>query len=111
MPACAKDLTKYADFPKLAGVRSSVYESIVTETATLKTMLVGSHGEGLAAEGAYLCNTRKPQLAAVRVLVDNAEEMMEKERSSLNVSRLSSHSSGRPGKFGSLLRVPAGRGD
>merc|ERR1719324_1372785 len=40
IPACAKDLAKYKEAPKLAEDRSAVYESIIAEKAKLKKMLV-----------------------------------------------------------------------
>merc|ERR1719210_1584943 len=77
LPACAKDLAKYTAAPSLAGDRAKVYESIKTETDKLKELFRKKPHE-LAAEAAYLCDTVKPQMAAVRALVDRAEGLLEK---------------------------------
>mmetsp|Transcript_83682 Transcript_83682/g.234439 ORF Transcript_83682/g.234439 Transcript_83682/m.234439 type:complete len:700 (-) Transcript_83682:354-2453(-) len=77
LPACAKDMAKYAAMPKLAGDREAVYTSIKTETDKLKALMEKKPHE-LREEASYLCDTVKPQMAAVRTLVDKAEGLMEK---------------------------------
>jgi glutamine synthetase len=77
LPACAKDLATYAAAPMLAGKRVELYTSIKTETDVLRALKVAMP-EGLEAEAAYLCNTIKPQMEAVRLLVDEAEGLIEK---------------------------------
>lgn len=77
MPALAKDLANYKDAPALAGDRAKVYPTIKAEADKLKS-LMKSMPEGLAAESKYLCDTVKPQMAALRKLVDEAEQLMEK---------------------------------
>jgi len=77
LPACAKDLAKYASAPSLKGDREAVYAGIKKETDKLKELL-GKKPHDLAPEAAYLCDTVKPQMAAVRGLVDKAEGLLEK---------------------------------
>merc|ERR1719230_2441225 len=81
IPACAKDLAKYKDAPKLAEDRSALYESIIAEKAKLKKMLVDvgkpSAQPSIADEAAYFCEQVKPQMLALRQLVDDAEGLLE----------------------------------
>jgi len=77
LPACAKDMAKFGAMPKLAGERESTYMGIKTETDKLKE-LMAKKPHDLQAEATYLCNTIKPQMLAVRTLVDKAEGLMEK---------------------------------
>jgi len=77
VPACAKDLSTYKDAPFLAGKRSEVYASIVQENNKLKE-LCAALPEGLAEQATYLCETVKPQMSAVRTLVDEAEGLIER---------------------------------
>merc|ERR1719436_462976 len=77
MPALAKDLATYKDAPGLAGDRASLYPKIKAESDKLKS-LMKSMPEGLPAEAKYLCDTVKPQMAIVRKLVDEAEQLVEK---------------------------------
>jgi len=76
LPACAKDLAKYKDAPSLKGDRETIYSGIKTETDKLKDVF-GKKPHELVAEATYLCDTVKPQMAAVRALVDQAEGLLE----------------------------------
>merc|ERR1719282_37278 len=76
LPACAKDMAKYESMPALAGDRKATYTSIKTETDKLKD-LFGKKPHDLKAEATYLCDTIKPQMAAIRALVDKAEGLLE----------------------------------
>eukprot|EP00415_Alexandrium_ostenfeldii_P003546 UN3546 len=76
LPACAKDMAKYKDAPFLKGDREAVYTGIKTETDKLKDLFAKKPHE-LAEEATYLCDTIKPQMAAVRKLVDQAEGLLE----------------------------------
>jgi len=76
LPACAKDMAKYKAMPALAGDREATYTSIKTETDKLKD-LFGKKPHDLRAEATYLCDTMKPQMAAIRALVDKAEGLLE----------------------------------
>jgi glutamine synthetase len=76
IPACVKDLAKYKDFPKMAGGRVELYESIVEETGKLKEM-AAKGADGLEAEAAHLCDEVKPQMVKLRGLVDKAEGLLE----------------------------------
>jgi len=76
LPACAKDMAKYASMKALAGNRESVYVGIKTETDKLKG-LFAKVPEDLHAGATYLCDTIKPQMLAVRKLVDEAEGLLE----------------------------------
>jgi len=77
LPACAKDMAKFAAMPKLAGEREATYTGIKAETDKLKT-LFDKKPHDLQAEAKYLCDTIKPQMLAVRALVDKAEGLLEK---------------------------------
>eukprot|EP00931_Biecheleriopsis_adriatica_P039944 TRINITY_DN2284_c0_g1_i1.p1 TRINITY_DN2284_c0_g1~~TRINITY_DN2284_c0_g1_i1.p1 ORF type:complete len:701 (-),score=151.51 TRINITY_DN2284_c0_g1_i1:74-2176(-) len=76
--ACAQDLDRYKTFPKLAGKRQAVYESIVDETEKLKMLLESKHKSTVEEEATYLCETVKPQMVALRKVVDQAEGLLEK---------------------------------
>merc|ERR1719414_2795041 len=75
LPACAKDLATYSH-SKLAGRRVEVYESIVTENNKLKKLLTQVPAD-MDKEADFLCDVVKPQMGAVRKLVDEAEGLME----------------------------------
>ena len=75
LPACAKDMSKYAAMPKLAGERETVYTGIKTETDKLRS-LFEKKPHDLKEEATYLCNTVKPQMQALRTMVDKAEGLM-----------------------------------
>eukprot|EP00928_Gymnodinium_smaydae_P091098 TRINITY_DN7479_c2_g1_i1.p1 TRINITY_DN7479_c2_g1~~TRINITY_DN7479_c2_g1_i1.p1 ORF type:complete len:713 (-),score=141.63 TRINITY_DN7479_c2_g1_i1:163-2190(-) len=77
LPACAKDMAKFAALPKLAGDREATYLGIKTETDKLKS-LFEKKPHTLQAEATYLCDVIKPQMLAVRALVDKAEGLLEK---------------------------------
>jgi len=77
LPACAEDLGKYVAAPALKGHREETYVGIKAATEKLKD-LMASKPHDLATEAAYLCNTVKPQMAAVRTLVDEAEGLLAK---------------------------------
>merc|ERR1712014_543028 len=77
LPACAKDMAKFAAMPKLAGEREATYTGIKDETDKLKA-LFEKKPHDLKAEATYLCDTVKPQMLAVRALVDKAESLLEK---------------------------------
>jgi len=76
LPACAKDMAKYQAMPSLAGERQATYDSIKTETDKLK-QLFDKRPHDLQAEAKYLCDTIKPQMVAIRALVDKAEGLLE----------------------------------
>jgi len=77
LPACAEDLGRYAAAPALAGNREETYVAIKAATDKLKGLLACKPHD-LAAEATYLCDTVKPQMAAVRTLVDAAEGLLAK---------------------------------
>jgi glutamine synthetase len=76
IPACAKDLAIYKDAPMLAGKRPELYASIVTQLSTLKE-LCSAMPEELVEQAGYLCETVKPQMDAVRKVVDEADGLIE----------------------------------
>jgi len=76
LPACAKDLAIYSAAPDLAGKRTVLYSRIMAETKKLKE-LIAAKPSVLSEEANFLCETIKPQMAAVRVLVDEAEGLIE----------------------------------
>merc|ERR1712151_1007021 len=79
VPACAMDMSKYKDFPKLSGGRDSLYQSIAEENETLKGLKEKMpHNADLHEEATYCCETLKPQLEKIRSLVDRAEGLLEK---------------------------------
>eukprot|EP00928_Gymnodinium_smaydae_P012993 TRINITY_DN1474_c0_g1_i13.p1 TRINITY_DN1474_c0_g1~~TRINITY_DN1474_c0_g1_i13.p1 ORF type:complete len:669 (+),score=173.15 TRINITY_DN1474_c0_g1_i13:62-2008(+) len=77
LPACAKDLAKYAASPKLAGEREEVYSNIKAESEKLR-VAIEKKPHDLLDEAKYLNDVIKPQMAAVRKLVDKAEGLLEK---------------------------------
>merc|ERR1712003_272061 len=77
LPACAKDLAIYKDAPALAGGRAKLYETISTETDKLNALMKAVPHDDLAKEAEYLCETVKPQMAAIRAAVDEAEGLLE----------------------------------
>ena len=77
LPACVKDLAKFASMPKLEGAREATYNGINAECGKLRE-LFAKKPHDLLEEATYLCNVIKPQLVALRALVDKAEGLMEK---------------------------------
>merc|ERR1711972_1017646 len=75
LPACAQDMAKYAAMPSLAGDRKTVYEGIKTEADKLKDIF-DKKPHDLAMEAEFLLETVKPQMTAVRALVDKAEGLI-----------------------------------
>jgi len=78
LPACVRDLATYEAMPSLAGDRKGTYNSIKTEVDKLKDLLAKKPRE-LRKEATYLCDVIKPQMLAVRALVDEAEGLLDKE--------------------------------
>eukprot|EP00933_Yihiella_yeosuensis_P075688 TRINITY_DN85142_c0_g1_i1.p1 TRINITY_DN85142_c0_g1~~TRINITY_DN85142_c0_g1_i1.p1 ORF type:complete len:798 (+),score=199.79 TRINITY_DN85142_c0_g1_i1:74-2467(+) len=76
LPACAKDLGLYKDAPFLAGERPDLYGAIKNENDRLKDMM-NSVPHEIEAESFYFCEAIKPQMAALRELVDKAEGLMQ----------------------------------
>ena len=76
LPACAKDMARYASMQALAGDRESTYWSIKTETDQLKT-LFDKKSHDLRPEASHLGDIIKPQMVAIRALVDKAEGLLE----------------------------------
>merc|ERR1711972_1204815 len=76
LPACAKDMAKFRAMPQLGGDRESTYLGIKDETDKLKA-LFEKKPHDLQAEAKYLCDVIKPQMEAVRALVDQSEGLME----------------------------------
>jgi glutamine synthetase len=76
VPACARDLSIYKDAPKLAGDRPKVYDSIIAETDKLKKALQAVPSDSSEKEAFYYCEKIKPQMEALRAVVDKAEELM-----------------------------------
>eukprot|EP00427_Karlodinium_veneficum_P011192 CAMPEP_0169086188 /NCGR_PEP_ID=MMETSP1015-20121227/13562_1 /TAXON_ID=342587 /ORGANISM="Karlodinium micrum, Strain CCMP2283" /LENGTH=772 /DNA_ID=CAMNT_0009146329 /DNA_START=62 /DNA_END=2380 /DNA_ORIENTATION=- len=76
LPACAQDLSLYAHAPFLAGDRPDVYSEIKLENDKLRS-LMKSIPHDLEAEAFFFCDTVKPQMAKLRSLVDQAEDMMQ----------------------------------
>merc|ERR1712187_931389 len=74
LPACAQDLNSFGA-SKLAGNRSTVYDSIMTETNKLKDLMAKLPSD-MVKEAEYLCDTVKPQMVALRKVVDEAESIM-----------------------------------
>jgi len=75
LPACAQDLNSFGA-SKLAGNRSTVYDSIMTETNKLKDLMAKLPSD-MVKEAEYLCDTVKPQMVALRKVVDEAESLMQ----------------------------------
>jgi len=79
IPACAKDLAKYEGVASsLVGDRKALYQSIMNEAGKLKSSLNSKPHGNLVSEAAYFNDTVKPQMEALRALVDSAEGVMEK---------------------------------
>jgi glutamine synthetase len=76
LPACSKDLSTFKDSTALAGDRAKVYESIKMETDRLKSMM-SKIPQDMVQEAEYLCDVVKPQMHVVRLLVDEAEGLLE----------------------------------
>merc|ERR1711972_20622 len=64
LPACAKDMAKFAAMPKLSGDRETTYCGVKAETDKLKALLEKK--------------PQDPQSEAVRALVDRSEGLMER---------------------------------
>jgi len=77
LPACGRDMANYAAAPSLAGEREAVYTSIKRETDKLKQLTAAKH-QDLERTAQHLCNLVKPQMAAVRERVDQAEHLLQK---------------------------------
>merc|ERR1712232_1437218 len=77
LPACARDLATHTAMPQLAGERQATYISIKDETEKLKA-LFAKKPHDLQAEATYISDTIKPQMQAIRTLVDKAEGLLEK---------------------------------
>eukprot|EP00928_Gymnodinium_smaydae_P095451 TRINITY_DN8212_c0_g1_i1.p2 TRINITY_DN8212_c0_g1~~TRINITY_DN8212_c0_g1_i1.p2 ORF type:complete len:105 (+),score=21.94 TRINITY_DN8212_c0_g1_i1:35-349(+) len=79
LPACGKDLAKYAASPKLklGGEREEVYSNIKAESEKLRSA-IEKKPHDLLEEAKYLNDVIKPQMLAVRKLVDKAEGLLEK---------------------------------
>ncbi|CAK8996874.1 unnamed protein product [Durusdinium trenchii] len=77
LPACAKDLEKYKGVEKLAGNRKAIYDSIIDQLEKLKAAFEKKPHSSLSEEATYLCDSIKPQMAALRAAVDKAEGVME----------------------------------
>jgi len=76
LPACAKDMAKYAAMPALGGERQATYTGIKTESDKLKQPFEKKPHD-LQAEAKYFCDVIKPQMLEVRKLVDKAEGLLE----------------------------------
>jgi glutamine synthetase len=76
IPAMAKDLAIYKDVPQMAGERSTIYTATQDECKKLRD-LMDEVPDDLAKQARYLCDTVKPQMAALRKQVDAAEKIME----------------------------------
>merc|ERR1711920_27985 len=75
LPACAKDLSSYGT-SKLVGNRPKVYASIMAENDKLKGLMEKLPSD-MVKEAEYLCDTVKPQMVALRKVVDEAEGLMQ----------------------------------
>lgn len=76
IPAMVKDLAIYKDALDMAGERNTIYAAAHAEHKKLKD-LMARVPDDLAEQARYLCDTVKPQMAALRQQVDAAEEVME----------------------------------
>jgi len=76
IPACVKDMAKFAAMPSMAGERDATYKGIKAESDKLKE-LDSKKPHTLKEEAFYLCDVVKPQMATLRALVDKAEGLME----------------------------------
>jgi glutamine synthetase len=79
IPACAKDLSIYKDAPELAEDRPKVYKKISEEKKKLVAALKKVPSDDSEKEAFYYCETVKPQMEALRSVVDKAEELMAAE--------------------------------
>jgi glutamine synthetase len=77
LPACAKDLAKYEKTAALRGDREATYNGIKGECVKLQ-QLFEKKPHDVREEATYLCDVIRPQMAAVRALVDKAEGLLEK---------------------------------
>jgi len=77
LPACSKDMDNYKALPALAGERAKLYGLIKSETDKLK-QLMKDVPKDMVKASEHLCNIMKPQMAAIRQKVDDAEGFMEK---------------------------------
>merc|ERR1712084_1423 len=76
LPACAKDMAKYAAMPALGGERQATYTGIKKETDKL-SQLFEKKPHDMQAEAKYFCDVIKPQMLELRKLVDKAEGLLE----------------------------------
>jgi len=76
IPAMAKDMSIYRDQPAFAGERAHVYQAVIEEGKKLERLLARLPDD-LPKQAAYLCDTVKPQMEALRKQVDCAEKLME----------------------------------
>jgi len=76
IPACVKDMAKFAAMPKMAGERDATYTGIKAACDKLKE-LDAKKPHDLQKEAFYLCDVVKPQMAELRALVDKAEGLLE----------------------------------
>merc|ERR550532_264530 len=77
LPACAQDLALYSSMPGLKGDRETVYGGIKTEIDKLGELMAAKPHD-LPEECTYLADTIKPQMVAIRGLVDKAEGLLQK---------------------------------
>lgn len=78
LAAFARDLAVFKDAPELAGDRKALYSQVKAENEALKELMT-KMPEGLAKQSEYLCDVVKPQMEALRQLVDKAEGHLEKD--------------------------------
>ncbi|CAE8679058.1 unnamed protein product [Polarella glacialis] len=76
LPACAKDLQKYTNCKALVGDREQVYGSIMAGTQKLKEVL-SKVPHSIQEEATYYCDVVKPQMVALREVVDTTEGLLE----------------------------------
>merc|ERR1712211_223308 len=74
--AMAKDIATYKDGTNFAGERSKVYAAVCEESKKLEDLMAKLPSD-LSKQAKYLCDTVKPQMAALRQQVDNSEKLME----------------------------------
>jgi len=75
-PAFAKDLATYKDAPELVGNRRTLYLEVLAQAEKLKHLII-EKPHGLSQEAVYLCDVVKPQMTALRQLVDQAETLID----------------------------------
>ncbi|CAK9080797.1 unnamed protein product [Durusdinium trenchii] len=83
LPACAKEiraalldglLSHSQDLEKYKGVEKlAIYDSIIDQLEKLKAAFEKKPHSSLSEEATYLCDSIKPQMAALRAAVDKAE--------------------------------------